>query len=109
MPVNDTYTDVLIIGGGVVGCAIARELSRYRVRVALVEKELDVGFGTSSRNSGVMHAGFNYKPGSLRAKVDVRGNALMDDLCRDLGLKIKRMRLYLITVMSKNNNHKTRR
>ena len=91
MPVNDTYTDVLIIGGGVVGCAIARELSRYRVRVALVEKELDVGFGTSSRNSGVMHAGFNYKPGSLRAKVDVRGNALMDDLCRDLGLKIKRI------------------
>ena len=83
--------DVLVIGGGVVGCAIARELSRFRVRAAVVEKEMDVGLGTSCRNSGVLHAGFNYAPGSLRAVLDVKGNHMMDDLCRDLKVKIKRI------------------
>jgi len=83
--------DVLVIGGGVVGCAIARELSRFRVKAAVLEKEMDVGFGTSCRNSGVLHAGFNYAPGSLRALLDVKGNSMMDDLCRDLKVKIKRI------------------
>lgn len=83
--------EVLIIGGGVVGCAIARELSRFRVKAAVVEKEMDVGLGTSCRNSGVLHAGFNYLPGTLRAVLDVKGNAMMDDLCRDLKVKIKRI------------------
>ena len=54
---NHKY-EVLIIGGGVVGCAIARELSKYRVSAALLEKEMDVGMGASCRNSGVLHAGF---------------------------------------------------
>ena len=83
--------EVLIIGGGVVGCAIARELSRYRVRAALLEKDADVGMGASCRNSGVLHCGFKYAPGTLRAAVSVRGNALMDDLCRDLKVKMKRI------------------
>lgn len=83
--------DVLIIGAGVIGCAIARELSRYRLRVAVVEKDLDVGLGTSSRNSGVLHAGFNYRPGTLQARLDVEGNALMSGLCRDLKVKIRRI------------------
>ncbi len=83
--------DVTIIGGGVVGCAIARELSRYDLFVSLIEKESDVGLGTSSRNSGVIHSGINYKPGTLRAKVDVRGNKLMDKLCRDIKVKMKRI------------------
>lgn len=88
--VNHSY-DVLIIGGGVVGCAIARELSKYRVSAALLEKESDVGMGASCRNSGVLHAGFKYAPGSVRAIVDVRGNAMMDVLCRDLKVKMKRI------------------
>lgn len=83
--------DVLIIGGGVVGCAIARELSRFRIQAALLEKEMDVGLGTSCRNSGVLHGGFNYLPGTLRALLDVKGNAMMDDLCRDLKVKIRRI------------------
>ena len=49
--------DVLVVGGGVVGCAVARELSRFSLRVAVLERELDVGLGTSCRNSGVLHAG----------------------------------------------------
>ncbi len=83
--------DVLIVGAGVVGCAIARELSRYSLSVGVVEKERDVSFGTSSRNSGVLHAGFNYTPGSLRAKLDVEGNRLMEPLCRKLKVKMCRM------------------
>ena len=80
--------DVLIIGAGVVGSAIARELSRYRLNIAVLEKELDAGMGTSSRNSGVIHSGIHYNPGSLRARLDVQGNSLMKDLCRDLKVKI---------------------
>lgn len=81
--------DVLIIGAGVVGNAIARELSRYRLTVGVLEKELDVGMGASSRNSGVLHSGIHYKPGTLRAKLNVQGNKLMKGLCRDLKVKIQ--------------------
>jgi glycerol-3-phosphate dehydrogenase len=80
--------DILIIGAGVVGNSIARELSRYRLNVGVLEKEQDVGMGTSSRNSGVVHSGIHYKPGTLRARLDVQGNSLMKDLCNELKVKI---------------------
>ena len=83
-----TAFDVLIIGAGVVGNAIARELSRYRLKVGVLEKELDVGMGTSSRNSGVLHSGIHYTPGTLRARLNVQGNEMMKGLCRDLKVKI---------------------
>jgi glycerol-3-phosphate dehydrogenase len=80
--------DVLIIGAGIVGNAIARELSRYKLNIAVLEKEQDVGMGTSSRNSGVLHSGIHYQPGTLRARLNVLGNSLMSDLCRELKVKI---------------------
>jgi len=80
--------DIGIIGAGVVGCAIARELSRYDLKIAVLEKENDAGMGTSSRNSGVLHSGIHYKPGTLRAKLNVEGNSLMRQLCHELGVKI---------------------
>jgi glycerol-3-phosphate dehydrogenase len=80
--------DVLIIGAGVVGNSIARELSRYRLNIGVFEKEQDVGMGTSSRNSGVVHSGIHYKPGTLRAHLDVQGNSLMKNLCNELKVKI---------------------
>lgn len=83
--------DLLIIGGGVVGNAIARELSRFQMTVAVLEKEPDVGMETSCRNSGVLHSGINYKAGTLRAKLAVKGNAMMDKLCAELKVKIKRI------------------
>ena len=76
--------DVLIIGGGAVGCAIARELSRYKLRIAVLEKEADVTAGTSGRNSAVVHAGFNNRPGSLMAKYCVEGNEGFEALCAEL-------------------------
>ena len=66
--------DVLIIGGGVVGSAMAREMSRYRLKIGVLEKNLDVCNETSGRNSGVVHGGFAYDRGSLKAKLCVEGN-----------------------------------
>jgi glycerol-3-phosphate dehydrogenase len=82
--------DAVIIGGGVVGCAAARELSRYDIKTAVIEKEPDVGWETSCRNSGVLHSGINYRPGTRRAALSVCGNAMMDGLCADLGVSLRR-------------------
>ena len=85
-----TMYDALIIGGGVIGCAIARELSRYRLNLCLVEKEEDVCTGTSKANSAIVHAGFDAEPGSNKAIFNVRGSEMMEDLCRDLDIPYSR-------------------
>lgn len=82
--------DVTIIGGGVVGCAIARELSRYQLNVCLVEREEDVCTGTSKANSAIVHAGFDALPGSLKARFNVEGNRMMEQLCCDLDVSYNR-------------------
>ena len=82
--------DVLIIGAGVVGSAAARELSRYKLKIGVLEKTPDVCCGTSARNSGVLHAGFNNKPGSKMAKFCVEGNAGFDQLAKELDIPFKR-------------------
>lgn len=76
--------DVIIIGSGVSGSACARELSRYRVRACVLEKEEDVCCGTSKANSGIVHAGYDAAPGSLMAKLNVLGNEKMEQLSREL-------------------------
>ena len=81
--------DIIIIGAGGVGCAIARELSRYDLRVTVLEKECDVAAGTSGRNSAVVHAGFNNRPGSLMAKLCVEGNRGFEQLCKDLDIPFR--------------------
>ena len=82
--------DVIIIGAGVSGSAVARELSRYRIKVCVLEKEEDVCCGTSKANSGIVHAGYDAAEGSLMAKLNVRGNEMMDALARDLDIPFKR-------------------
>ena len=67
------HFDVIVIGGGVVGCAVLRELSRYRLELLLLEKEADLAEGISKANSGVIHGGFNVPPGSLKARTNVAG------------------------------------
>ena len=86
----DQPYDVIIIGGGVVGCAIARELGRYHLKTALLEKNLDVGYETSGRNTGVCHGGFAYDPGSLKARLCLEGNRLMDQAAEELNFPFKR-------------------
>lgn len=82
--------DILVIGAGVVGNAVARELSRYRLSIAVVEAAPDLCCGTSGRNSGVLHAGFNNVPGSKMAKFCVEGNRLFDGLAKELDVPFKR-------------------
>lgn len=86
---NQTY-DMIIIGAGVVGCAAARELSRYRLKTAVLEKAPDVCCETSSRNSAVLHAGYNNKPGSLMAKFCVEGNKTFDQVAKELDIPYQR-------------------
>ena len=83
--------DVMIIGAGVSGCAIARELSRYQLKIGVLEKEEDVCCGTSKANSGIVHAGFDAKPGTMKAKMNVEGNAMMGDLARELDFSFERI------------------
>lgn len=82
--------DVIIIGGGVVGCSVARELSRFDADILLLERGNDVSVGTSKANSGIVHGGYDAKPGTLKAKFNVAGNGMFDALARELDFPFKR-------------------
>ena len=82
--------DVIIIGAGVSGCAIARELSRYQLDICVLERESDICEGTSKANSGIVHGGFDAKPGTLKAKLNVLGNSMMDEMSKKLDFEFKR-------------------
>src|SRR5512136_2185269 len=82
--------DVIVIGGGVVGCATLRELSRYRLKLLLLEKASDLAEGISKGNSGVIHAGFNVPPRSLKARTNVAGLKLVYELAETLGVPHRR-------------------
>ncbi|MCS7061101.1 MAG: NAD(P)/FAD-dependent oxidoreductase [Anaerolineae bacterium] len=90
--------DVLIIGAGVIGCMIARWLSRYELRILLIEREADVGMGASSANSAIVHAGYDPPPGTLKAITNVRGNAMWDDLAGELNIPFDRRGDYVVAV-----------
>jgi glycerol-3-phosphate dehydrogenase len=87
---NGAVYDVAVIGGGVVGCAVLRELSRYDLRLILLEKESDLAEGVSKGNSGVIHAGFNVPPRSLKARTNVAGLKLVYELASTLGVPHRR-------------------
>ena len=82
--------DVIVIGAGVVGCAVARELSRYNLNVTVLEAGSDVAEGASKANSAIVHAGFDAKPGTNKAKFNVLGNRMFEDVCRELKVPFRR-------------------
>lgn len=88
--------DVIVIGAGVSGAAVARELSRYQAEVLVLEQGDDVCSGTSKANSAIVHAGYDARPGSLMAKLNVQGNRMMGDLCRDLDIPFERVGSLLV-------------
>lgn len=82
--------DIVIIGGGIIGCGIARELARYRLRIALCEAGTDVGAAASKANGGLVHSGYDPKPGTLKAKLNVEGNRLYSTWAEELGFVFER-------------------
>jgi glycerol-3-phosphate dehydrogenase len=88
--------DVVVIGAGVVGAAIARELSRYRLRVTLLEAGRDVGAGTSKANTALLHTGFDAKPGTLEARLVRRGFALLGAYAERVGIPVERTGALLV-------------
>lgn len=83
--------DILIIGAGVTGCFIARELAKYKLKVLVVEKNNDVGNETTSANSAIVHSGYDPLPGTLKAKLNVEGNKMYDQVCEELDVTFKRI------------------
>ena len=84
-------TDVVVIGAGAVGCAIARELSKYRIGVIVVDKNEDVGGDASKSNSAIIHTGYDAAPGTLESQLVVAANPMYDEITRDLDVPFKRI------------------
>ena len=89
--------DAVVIGGGILGCMTARNLRRWNISTLLLEKENDVCKGITRANSAIVYAGYDNKPGSLKAELTVRGNAHMEKLCRELEVPFSRCGSLLVT------------
>lgn len=83
--------DIAVIGAGVIGTFIARELSRYKLNIVLIEKDNDVSNGTTKANSGIIHAGYDAIPGTMKAKLNALGNPMFDKICEELDVPLKRI------------------
>lgn len=84
-------TDILVVGAGIIGTFISRELSKYEIDVLVVEKNIDVGGETTSANSGIIHAGFSDSVSTQKGYLGVKGNKMYDLLCQELGVKMQRI------------------
>ena len=87
--------DVLIIGGGIVGCAIARECAKFDMKILLIEKEHDVAMQTTSRNDGMVHPGIDLIPGQVKRRYNMRGNRMYDSICQELDVPFRRSGQYI--------------
>ena len=83
--------DIIIIGAGIIGTMVARELSRYQTSVLVIEKDNDVGNKTTNANSAIVHSGYDPVPGTLKAKFNVLGNKMFDQICEELDVPMYRI------------------
>ncbi|WP_432662758.1 NAD(P)/FAD-dependent oxidoreductase [Wukongibacter baidiensis] len=83
--------DVAVIGAGIIGTFIARELSKYDLNIVLIEKDTDIANGTTKANSAIVHAGYDAAPGTLKASLNAKGNPMFDRVCRELHVPFKRI------------------
>ena len=93
-----TNYDIIIIGGGVVGCMTARALARFDLKILLVEKESDIGMGASSANSAIVHAGHDPVPGTLKAEMNRLANPMWDQVSSELGIPFIRSGAYIVAI-----------
>ena len=97
--------DIAVIGAGITGSAIARELSKYNLKTVVIEKGLEVCQGTTKANSAIVHGGFDAKEGSLKAKLNVEGNRLYKDLCEELNVEFKQTGSLVLAFDDKDVKH----
>ena len=97
--------DAAIIGGGVIGCAIAETLSRYNLKTALIERENDIADGTTKANSGIVHAGYDAPEDTLMARLNLRGSQLMEKECERLDVPYRRVGSYVISLREEDDGH----
>lgn len=94
--------DILVIGAGIIGSSIARELSKYELKICVLEKNSDICEGTTKANSAIVHAGFDAKPGTLKAKLNVKGNSMFDKLSEELDFPFSRIGALVLCFDEKN-------
>ncbi|HOD93776.1 MAG TPA: NAD(P)/FAD-dependent oxidoreductase [Clostridia bacterium] len=92
---DDTHCDIAIIGAGIIGCSIARELARYKLKILLIDKEHDVGMHASSRNDGEIHPGIDLIKGQVKQKFNIKGNEMYDRVSKELDFKFYKPGQYL--------------
>jgi glycerol-3-phosphate dehydrogenase len=97
--------DVAIIGAGVIGASVARELSKYDLNVVIIEKENDVSNGTTKANSAIVHAGYDAHEGTLMAKYNALGNAMFDKICEDLSVPFERCGSFVLAFSEEERKH----
>ncbi len=101
---NPTKYDFIIIGAGIIGSMIARELSKYNFMILIIEKENDIGMGPSSSNSAIIHSGHDPVPGTLKAEMNIRGNKLWTNLGNHLGISIKWTGSFVVAIGDEEYN-----
>ena len=97
--------DVAVIGSGIMGAAVARELSRYNLNIVIIEKTNDVSCGTTKANSAIVHAGYDAKEGTLMAKYNARGNAMYEELCEEVDAPYRKTGSYVLAFSPKEKEH----
>lgn len=97
--------DIIIIGAGVIGSGVARELSKYKLKVAVIEKESDVSNGTTKANSAIVHGGFDAKEGTLMAKYNVLGTSMYKKLCEELSVPFKQNGSLVLAFSEEEKKH----
>ena len=97
--------DIAIVGAGISGSAIARELSKYNLNTVVLEKGVEVCQGTTKANSAIVHGGFDAKVGSLKAKLNVRGNELYPKLCEELNVEFKQNGALVLAFNDEDKKH----
>ncbi len=97
--------DIAIVGCGIIGASLAYQLSQYDLQVLVLERENDVAMGTTKANSAIVHAGYDPEPGTLIAKLNVRGSEMMEELCRKLDVRYKRIGSLVLAFDENDRKH----